>query len=483
MVAAPETPTEPLKLRGFNFWLDLDQQVAQVDRAVKRMLPGTNMARLVLVHWTDTNNSTDCYSSNPNSEVPFLKDDCLPLFDSAVKWTTEAGIWPVLMGRAKGDPKGHVYENATLVDEMVAMWGGIAARYANVSGIAGYEVLAEPRTDNATDIHKFQVKACNAIWKHDPRAACFIGAGPFYLRYNLDERYIIEGNVIYAANYLTPKKYTTGKTAGVVYPGSKVKCGDLLETKEVPFACPGGDGNAEITFDKDLLIKLAEPISKFSQKYNVPVWVDQWGLMPNAAGASAYITDALDIFETGGHMWTQWIWRDPFGASCDKLSIVCQPTACAPFTPHASAIGPLIKYLGGDIANATAPIPAPNGTMLCRCITSAKKICAGHLDTGADCKSCLWKHASEITAAGCDWVDTHTQVLRSICPVAPPPPPPPPAPCTDISPPCKNKPGCTCTDQKQWGHCGKRFLEGYCCRTCWNCTTGCGKSGEDASFP
>ena len=44
------------------------------------------------------------------------------------------------MGRAKGDPKGHVYEDAKLVDEIFAMWGGIAARYANVSGIAGYEV-------------------------------------------------------------------------------------------------------------------------------------------------------------------------------------------------------------------------------------------------------------------------------------------------------------------------------------------------------
>lgn len=92
---------------------------------------------------------------------------------------------------------------------------------------------------------------------------------------------------------------------------------------------------------------------------------------------------AVSLKREGIWLWTQWIWRDPFGASCDKLSIVCQPTACAPFTPHAAAIGPLIKYLGGDIANVTAPIPAPSGTMLCRCIASAKKICAGHLDPGS----------------------------------------------------------------------------------------------------
>ena len=27
---------------------------------------------------------------------------------------------------------------------------------------------------------------CDAVWAHDPRAACFVGPGKFYNRYNLD---------------------------------------------------------------------------------------------------------------------------------------------------------------------------------------------------------------------------------------------------------------------------------------------------------
>jgi hypothetical protein len=168
---------------------------------------------------------------------------------------------------------------------MVAMWGFLAARYANVSNILGYEVFSEPRTLNATQVHQFHVDACGAVWDQDPRAACLIGAGKFYDRYQLDERFIIKDRpVIYAANYLTPKRYTKGALRTVEYPGSKIKCGDLLETKEIPHACPGGDGEAEIAFNKDFLRILAKPLSEFKSKFNVPLWVDQWGIYGGGVG-------------------------------------------------------------------------------------------------------------------------------------------------------------------------------------------------------
>ena len=207
-----------------------------------------------------------------------------------MQWATTAGLWVVLTGRAKGGPAGHVLNNSTLASEMVAMWAGLAARYAQTDGIAGYEVLSEPRTDDAAQIHAFQVKACNAVWKHDSRASCLIGAGPFYSRYNVDQRYIIEGNVIYAANYLTPKPFTRDRLGGVVYPGAKVRCGDLVEKEEVPYACPNGNKDAAITFDKSFLRTLAAPFFDFTEKYNVPLWVDQWGLYGAAGGGGASVS-------------------------------------------------------------------------------------------------------------------------------------------------------------------------------------------------
>ena len=51
VLSEPESPSVPLKLRGFNFWVDLDQPLEAMDTAVTRLLPGTNLARLVMVHW------------------------------------------------------------------------------------------------------------------------------------------------------------------------------------------------------------------------------------------------------------------------------------------------------------------------------------------------------------------------------------------------------------------------------------------------
>lgn len=343
-ISEPESPSLPAKLRGFNFWVALDQPIESMDRAVTTLLPGTNMARLVMVHWQDAESivkrGSDCYAVTH----PFIRPACLKQFDDAVAWATGAGFWTILTGRAKGDPAAHVFNNDTLVTEMVAMWSFLAARYANVSNILGYEVFSEPRTLDATQVHNFHVQACGAVWDQDPRAACLIGAGMFYDRYQLDERFIIKDKpVIYAANYLTPKKYTKGALDNIHYPGSKIKCGDLIEKKEIPHACPAGDKEAEITFNKDFLQKLAEPFSLFKKKYNVPLWVDQWGIYGGGerigggnASITAYMEDALDLWDQGDFLWTQWIWRAAYGTNCSSYSLVCQldGDTCGPYYPQ-----------------------------------------------------------------------------------------------------------------------------------------------------
>ena len=139
-VSEPESPTVPAKLRGFNFWVALDQPLEPEDRIVTKILPGTNMARLVMVHWQDAKSAVECYASQP----PYLKPECLAQFDAAVAWATGVGLWTVLTGRAKGGPDGHVFDNATLAAQMVHMWGTLAARYAKVHNIAGYEVTTKP---------------------------------------------------------------------------------------------------------------------------------------------------------------------------------------------------------------------------------------------------------------------------------------------------------------------------------------------------
>ncbi len=57
-------------------------------------------------------------------------------------------------------------------------------------------------------------------------------------------------------------------------------------------------------------------------------------------------------------------------------------------------------------------------------------------------------------------------------PTPPPTPIPIPAPfptCTDI-PPDNNY---SCTQQSGWGKCGESWMQGYCCKTCFNCNCKC----------
>lgn len=187
-ISDPSTPTVPLKLRGFNFWIDLNSGIEPEDRAVSSILPGTNFARLVMVHWQDTANGTDCYDAGGSPGTGYLRQECLTMFDNAIKWSTGAGLWTVLTARAKGagaagtSSTAGILNSPTLTAEMVAMWGFLAARYASTPGIAGYEVISEPQSLNATRIHAFHVATCKAVWAHDPRAACLIGAGAYYDR-------------------------------------------------------------------------------------------------------------------------------------------------------------------------------------------------------------------------------------------------------------------------------------------------------------
>ena len=416
VLSEPESPLVPIKLRGFNFWVDLDQPLEAVDTAVTQLLPGTNLARLVMVHWQDApavvKRNSDCYTPTH----PFLKPACLQQFDATVAWTTQNGLWTILTGRAKGGENGHVFNNDTLATEMIAMWSFLANRYSNTSNILGYEVLSEPRTLNNTQVHLFHVQACTAVWKQDPQAACLIGPGKYYNRYRLDESFIIKNRpVIYAGNYLTPKTYTRGSLSDVTYPSlKKIKCGDLLAKKEIPYACPDGDSNAEIMFNKDFLSLLVKPLVNFQQKFNVPVWVDQWGIFGGGSvgggnkSVTAYMNDVLELWDDRNLMWTQWIWRSPYAKNCTTYSLVCQPVSCSAYYPQKNLLRPLNKYLGGDgVIEALPTVLSP----LCKCINAAKMYCA----SAADCKKCVWQHESDLVAKGCDWNTQHSDIIEGAC--------------------------------------------------------------------
>jgi hypothetical protein len=189
----------PLLLRGFTFYYTLksptQSNVTDEDRQVHSILPGTNFARLVMVHWHDqpTLKHGDCASDD--AATGFLTNACLDQFDRIVAWASE-NMWVTITLRGSlaagdGGDGATVWTNATLRQQMVSMWGFLARRYASRDHIAGYEVMSEPRVDDAAAIHGFHVDACAAVWDADPGAGCFVGPGKFYDRTKLDAAYVL----------------------------------------------------------------------------------------------------------------------------------------------------------------------------------------------------------------------------------------------------------------------------------------------------
>ena len=215
--------TEPTLLRGFNIVLKhgeagLDRLTRQ-DRLLFKLLPHTTLVRLVVNHWADdvTAPGTDCYDDTAED---YLRSECVALLESAVDWVTNAGAFAVITARsalAAGDAGANasVFDNATLRAHWITMWGAVARRFASTDNIAGYEVMSEPRTFAPFDVvHAAQREACEAVWVHDPRAACVIGAARFYNRFRLNASLLIRGGgpVLYATNFFEPKVWVSSRT-------------------------------------------------------------------------------------------------------------------------------------------------------------------------------------------------------------------------------------------------------------------------------
>ena len=149
-IYAPSAPAVPILLRGFTLDYKLGSGYAlpiKEDLALGSLLPNTTLVRLVMNHWHDTDSPSDCSSSDASSD--YTRPECLAQFDAILNWTTSAKLpnaWSVITARSAlaagdGGPGNTVFTNVTLKNQWIAMWTGLAKRYAPYERIAGY-VLA-----------------------------------------------------------------------------------------------------------------------------------------------------------------------------------------------------------------------------------------------------------------------------------------------------------------------------------------------------
>ena len=147
-VSEPEQPDRPVLLRGvnldFKLGSDYPYPVSQ-DRALKELLPGANLVRLVMNHWHDSDSASDCAT---HVAPGYIKDECLEQFDRILAWSTrELGAWSVITARSAlaagdGGVGGTIFTNSTLKTQWLEMWVSLARRFKDTDNIAGYEVMS-----------------------------------------------------------------------------------------------------------------------------------------------------------------------------------------------------------------------------------------------------------------------------------------------------------------------------------------------------
>ena len=176
-IYAPSAPAVPILLRGFTLDYKLGSGYAlpiKEDLALGSLLPNTTLVRLVMNHWHDTDSPSDCSSSDASSD--YTRPECLAQFDAILNWTTSAKLpnaWSVITARSAlaagdGGPGNTVFTNVTLKNQWIAMWTGLAKRYASYERIAGY-VSIQVLTRSSV--------SCGLVTRLGVHTGCFVGAG------------------------------------------------------------------------------------------------------------------------------------------------------------------------------------------------------------------------------------------------------------------------------------------------------------------
>lgn len=300
----------PFHMRGFNLLYMLDSPFSRpredTDTLMKTLLPGTNVVRLVILHWDDRpteaggqDNANDCSEvAIDELEMPELGDReqtistrCIRQLDAVLRWTAAHGLWAIITARASfaagehdesGELGATVFTDVEVRSRFIKMWTVIARRYRTFDMVAGYEILSEPRVQpnevTAEHVRGFYQEAVGAVQAVDRRTPCLVGAAPYYSRSNLEDALLPDHhNIMYMFNFFVPRSYVQHLNPVLRYPGP-MPCCDVHD-KDHRRCCPNENGDLtslscctrSIPVNRTILESiLMEPL-RFGTKHDVPV--------------------------------------------------------------------------------------------------------------------------------------------------------------------------------------------------------------------
>jgi endoglucanase len=233
--------------------------------------------------------------------------------DRALDWCEKHGLYAVLdMHAVPGwqNPDWHCdnstrhtlfWQHAHFQDRFVALWEELARRYKGRAVIAGYNVMNEP-VSNAPfgrfnlryepdweAVNRLYRRVTSAIRAIDPDHIIFLEGDLFSREFGGFEPPFAR-NLVYSSHIYTDCGFGPGPYPGLI-------------------------GGEQWNREKQKQFFLTRSGTRFIQKYDVPLWVSEFGAVYNGPAHEIpdrlrALDDQLAIFDQYGVHWTMWTYKD-----------------------------------------------------------------------------------------------------------------------------------------------------------------------------
>lgn len=223
-----------------------------------------------------------------------------------------------------------VWQDQAAQDAWVVMWRHTAERYSDNPVVVGYDLMVEPNANEVltgewlnpepfydqyggtlADWNQLYPRIVAAIREVDAHTPILIGgmgySGVDWLPY-LEP--VSDSRTIYTIHQYQPHKYThqPSDTPRCTYPGT-------CDTD--------WDDEYDDPLNRPFLEALLATVDDFTTEHDVPVAVNEFGVMRWEPGADAFMNDQMDLFEERGLNHALWAWEpawEPWAEEVDAFN-------------------------------------------------------------------------------------------------------------------------------------------------------------------
>jgi aryl-phospho-beta-D-glucosidase BglC (GH1 family) len=298
--------------RGINLSLHTNPTLQDFEKIASW---GANLVRLV-IHADPTKPQ---YRNFYNTDLSTIKDGAFTKLDQIIGFAAKTHIKVVIdLHTAPGSDDGSLWTNYRYWDAFERLWAFIAERYKDNPTIVGFDLLNEPTlaTVKSSAVVRLAMQQGHwtfpADWRETPRDyfALMTRVARTINRISPTKAIIIEGvglwgnpvnftwmepidacNVVYSFHMYVPHKFTHAGSGNI--------------SRDVSYDRPR---------QRPSILASIEPVVRFARKYQVPVFVGEFGLnyFNEGRGASAWLDDVVGIFESNGWSWSYWTYSIDF---------------------------------------------------------------------------------------------------------------------------------------------------------------------------